>query len=218
MDSRVCVSSSWVVEITCYVFKWIRHIVAEIVSNSSLSPSIRGQEGYSTFNITMSKISCYKTRFQIIFQLKHGTVWASVPVPNLALTWYLMGIAGSWSVGRGHVMRARSKLPCQDTWCNSLDNSCTLAQHLICQSARLGITSTLEIGLAIKDQSNHWIKLVEWRAGPNLISSIRRGRATLDLTSSKLSSGHEAFAILLFKTYRIRDCSNFKAISDTFHL
>jgi len=40
---------------------------------------------------------------------------------------------------------------------------------------------------------------VEWRAGPNLISSIRRGRATLDLTTSKLSSGHGAFARLLFK-------------------
>ena len=93
-----------------------------------------------------------------------------------------------------------------------------LAQHLICQSARLGTTSTLEIGLAIKDQSNHWIKLVGWHAGPNLISSIRRGRATLDLTFSKLSSGHGAMARLLYKTYRIRDCSNFNAIADTIHL
>ena len=79
-------------------------------------------KGTHIFNVTSSKISCCKTRFQFIFQMKHGTVWASVPLPNLALTWHFMGIAGSWSNGRGHVMRTRSKLPCQDTWCNSLDN------------------------------------------------------------------------------------------------
>ena len=83
-----------------------------------------------------------------------------------------------------------------------------LAQHLICQSARLGITSTLEIGLAIKDQMNHWIKLAEWRAGPNLIFTIHRGRATLDLTSSKLSSGHGAIARLLLQN--VSDSKLFK--------
>ena len=67
----------------------------------------------------------------------------------------------------------------------------------------LKITSTFENLSCNKrsslSRSNPWIKLVEWRAGPNLISSIRRGRATLDLISSKLSSGHGAFVRLLFK-------------------
>ena len=84
----------------------------------------------------------------------------------------------------------------------TIGRTSSIASHLPISEARNHFNSWN--WSCVKDQSNHWIKLVEWRAGPNLISSIRRGRATLDLTISKLSSGHGAFARLLFQSQTLQ--------------
>ena len=89
-----------------------------------------------------------------------------------------------------------------------LDFSLRTASHST-QPLRLRITSNLEITSILENwscnkrsslsRSNRWIKPVEWRAEPNLISSIRRGRATLDLISSKTCVWTWSFVRLLFK-------------------